>query len=95
MPRNRASASLQRVVDGAERNAANKQALIDAPNWKTPIIVDVVIGSVVFIVGLTLAIVWSPIPGGAIGAAGATYVALAIRRFKDWSALRRVPKDTD
>ncbi len=95
MATNRTGASIRRVTQAAERKAAAKQELIHAPNWRTPIIIDVVLGMIVAIIGAILAIVWSPLPGGAIGAAGATYVVMAYKRFKDWSQQRRAAQDTD
>ncbi len=81
--------SARRVLDAATRNEAEKQRLIRASNWRTPIIVDTTIGVLIGIIGLVLAIAWSPLPGGAIGAAGLTYAAIAISRGRRWARIRR------
>jgi hypothetical protein len=93
-PRKQAT-SLRRVLDAATQTEASKQELVMAPNWRTPIYVDLVLGTVVFVVGLVLAIAWSPIAGGGIGALGALYDALAIRRWRRWAALRRDLRGSD
>lgn len=80
--------SARRVLDAATRSEAEKQRLIRASNWRTPIIVDTSIGVLIGIVGLVLAITWSPLPGGAIGAAGLTYAAMAISRGRRWARIR-------
>ena len=80
--------SARRVLDAATRSEAEKQRLIRSSNWRKPIIVDVTLGLIVGIVGLVLAIVWSPLPGGAIGASGLTYAAMAISRGRRWARIR-------
>lgn len=80
--------SLRHVLDAATGHEAEKQGLIQASNWRTPIIVDTVIGVLIGIVGLVLAITWSPLPGGAIGAAGLTYATMAISRGRRWQRIR-------
>lgn len=79
---------MRRVLDAATRSEAEKQRLIAASNWRTPIVVDVTIGVIIGIVGAWLAIAWSPLPGGAIGAAGLTYAAMAISRGRRWARIR-------
>lgn len=86
---------MRRVLDAASRNQESRQELIRASNWRAPIIVDIVLGSIVFIAGLALSIAWSPVPGGAIGAAGAVYVLLAVRRWRTWTELRGEPVEPD
>lgn len=80
--------SARRVLDAATRSEAEKQRLIRAPNWRTPIIVDTLIGVGIGITGLVLAITWSPLPGGAIGAAGLTYATMALARGRRWARIR-------
>lgn len=80
--------SLRSILDAATRSEAEKQRLVQSSNWRTPIIVDTSIGVVIGVIGLILAIIWSPLPGGAIGAAGLTYAAMAISRGRRWQRLR-------
>ena len=84
----RRGASLRRVLDAAERSEAGKQDLIRASNWRTPIIVDTTIGVIIGVVGLVLAVIWAPLPGGAIGAAGLTYATMAVSRGRRWARIR-------
>lgn len=85
--------SLRRVLDAATRRESEKQRLIQAPNWRTPIIVDTVLGVAFGIIGVVLAITWSPLPGGAIGAAGFTYAVMAVSRGRRWARLRDGERD--
>ena len=87
--------SISRVLDAATQTEASKQELVMAPNWRSPIYVDLVLGTIVFVVGLGLAIAWSPVAGGGIGAFGLLYDALAIRRWRRWSELRRAGQGND
>ncbi|MBS1846947.1 MAG: hypothetical protein JST73_01610 [Actinobacteria bacterium] len=90
--------SARRVLDAATRSEAEKQRLIRASNWRTPIIVDVSLGVIIGIVGLVAAIMWAPLPGGAIGAAGLTYAVMAISRGRRWAKIRAAefePSDSD
>lgn len=87
--------SLRHVLDAATRKEAEKQRLIRASNWRTPIIVDTVLGVAFGIVGLVLAITWSPLPGGAIGAAGFTYAVMAISRGRRWERIRNAEQPGD
>lgn len=86
----------RRVLNTATRHQHSRDELINSENWQTPTIVDILLGVVLFAIGVTLSIMWSPIGGGGIGAVGLLYVMLAIRRWRQWSTLRRdgVP-DTD
>lgn len=79
----------RRVLNMATQQQQSRDDLLHSENWQTPIIVDVVLGLVLFVVGFTLSIVWNPIGGGGIAAVGLLYVMLAIRRWKQWSMLRR------
>jgi hypothetical protein len=89
------ASGLRRVLDAASQNAASRERLARASNWRTPVIVDSILGTIVFVVGFTLSITWNPIVGGGIAAVGLLYVALAIRRWKLWAALRRDEPDSD
>lgn len=64
-------------------------AIIYAPNWRTPLIVDIVGGIVVFLAGAVFAVLWSPFIAGGIGALGGLYAALAVRRWRLWASRRR------
>jgi ABC-type Mn2+/Zn2+ transport system permease subunit len=59
-----------------------------ATNWKQVLVVDALVGVAVVVAGLVLAVVWYPLPGGAVGALGATYVWLVWRRARDWRQMR-------
>lgn len=89
------TSSLRRVLDAATQTEASKQELVMASNWRTPIYVDLVLGTIVFVVGFVLAVTWMPVAGGGIGALGLLYDALAIRRWRRWSALRRDVRGSD
>ena len=85
-----------RLYDVAMQQQASREDLIFSPGWRTPIVVDLVIGTVVAIIGMILAITWQPIGGGGLGAVGLLYGALAIRRWRIWSRLRKnAAPDTD
>jgi hypothetical protein len=77
-----------RLAEVATGQRARRERLIYAPNWRTPLVVDIVVGVVVLLVGLALAIAWNPIGGGGLGALGGIYALLAVRRYRQWAALR-------
>jgi hypothetical protein len=60
-----------------------------AANWRTVLAVDLGLGLVVLAMGLVLAVLWHPLPGGAIGALGGTYAVLVAQRWRRWATLRR------
>ena len=80
--------ALGRAAHVATGQRDRREQVIYSPRWRTPLLVDIVIGSGVLVVGLVLAIVWNPIGGGGLGALGALYALLAVRRWQQWSALR-------
>ncbi len=80
--------AIGKVADVAAGQQERRVALIHAPNWRTPLIIDISIGVAVLLAGLTLSIVWNPIGGGGLGALGALYALLAVRRWRVWAALR-------
>ena len=86
---NAAGAAVTRATQRADAQRVGREALIYSPKWRTPLIVDIVLGSIVFVVGLVLAVDWSPIAGGGLGALGGLYASLALRRWRLWAALRR------
>ena len=85
----RAAAGVARSTARAEAQRTGRERLIYAENWRTPLVVDIVMGTIVFVIGVVLSVDWSPIAGGGIGALGALYVVLAVRRWRLWAALRR------
>ena len=85
----RAAEAVARSTARAQAQRTGRERLIYAPNWRTPLVVDIVLGTIVFVVGVVLAVNWSPIAGGGVGALGALYVVLAVRRWRLWAALRR------
>jgi hypothetical protein len=88
--RSRGSAgAVARATRRAEAQRLNREEVIYSSKWRTPLIVDIVLGSVVFVVGLVIAVDWSPIVGGGLGALGGLYAMLAARRWRLWAALRR------
>lgn len=87
---------MSQALDRAGRQQAAQEALILSDKWRTPIIADLVLGTIVFIVGVVLSIAWQPVLGGGIGALGLLYDALAVRRWKLWSQIRAdATADTD
>jgi len=85
----RAADAVARSTARAEAQRTGRERLIYAKNWRTPLLVDIVMGTIVFVGGVVLSVNWSPVVGGGIGALGALYVLLAVRRWKLWAALRR------
>lgn len=77
-----------RLAEVATGQRTRREQLIYAPNWRTPLVVDIVIGLIVLLVGLVLAILWNPIGGGGLGALGGIYALLGARRYRQWAALR-------
>ncbi len=67
------ASAMRRVLDAAAQNEASKQRLARASNWRTPIIVDLVLGTIVCLVGFVLSVNWNPIVGGGIAAVGLLY----------------------
>ena len=87
---------VRRFTDVAYQRGEASERVVHASNWRTPIIIDLVLGTIVFAVGFVLAVNWSPIPGGGIAALGLLYDSLAIRRWRKWAAVRhRGETDTD
>ncbi len=60
-----------------------------ASNWRTVLAVDLGLGLAVLAVGLVLAVLWHPVPGGAVGALGGSYAVLVAQRWRRWAAQRR------
>jgi hypothetical protein len=85
----RAADASARTTARAEAQRTGRERLIYAKNWRTPLVVDIVMGTIVFVGGVVLSVNWSPVVGGGLGALGALYVLLAVRRWRLWAALRR------
>jgi len=60
-----------------------------ATNWRMVLVVDAAMGVAVVLAGVSLAIAWSPIGGGCLGALGSAYVFLVVKRGAAWAAWRR------
>lgn len=80
--------ALGKLADVAGGQRDRRERLIAASNWRTPLVIDIVLGCVVLLIGLALSIAWNPIGGGGIGALGAIYALLAMRRWRKWAELR-------
>ena len=85
----RAANAAARTTARAEAQRTGRERLIYAKNWRTPLVVDIVMGTIAFVGGVVLSVNWSPVVGGGLGALGALYVLLAVRRWRLWAALRR------
>ena len=60
-----------------------------APNWRTVLVIDALLGVAVFAFGVALMRWWS-VPGGAfVGASGLSYIVLVARRHRQWRDQRR------
>lgn len=79
----------QRAAVRLHERQERREAVIYASNWRTPLMVDVIAGIVVFIGGAVLAVLWSPIIAGGLGALGGLYALLAVRRWRHWAGRRR------
>lgn len=79
----------QRTAARLHERQERREAVIYARNWRTPLIVDVVGGAVVFVAGAVLAALWSPFIAGGVGALGGLYAVLAVRRWRQWAGRRR------
>lgn len=60
-----------------------------APNWRTVLVVDALMGVAVLVVGTVLAFVWQPVLGAGLASLGLMYVALVGRRAQSWASWRR------
>lgn len=80
---------VRRFTDVAYQRQAGRDQLVHADSWRKPLIVDLVLGTIIFVVGFWLAVSWHPVGGGGIAALGMLYNALTIRRWKKWAEIRR------
>ena len=80
--------AVSRATARAEAQRTGREQVIYSKRWRTPLIVDIVLGSIVLVLGLVLAVNWSPVAGGGFGALGGLYAALAVRRWRLWAGLR-------
>jgi hypothetical protein len=60
-----------------------------AANWRSVLAVDAGMGVVLLVVGVVVMATVHVVVGGFLGALGASYVLLVLRRARRWSALRR------
>lgn len=59
-----------------------------APNWRTPLRVDVSIGLAVALLGISMLTGGLVVLGALLAAAGSAYAALVVRRWRRWAAIR-------
>lgn len=60
-----------------------------ASNWRTVLAVDAAMGLAVAVAGVIAAVAWNLVVGGVLGSLGVAYVAMVVRRWRQWAALRR------
>lgn len=59
-----------------------------AANWRTVLAVDGLVGAAALVAGSALVIGGTVVVGAAVGAFGALYTVLVVRRFLRWRRLR-------
>ncbi len=59
-----------------------------ASNWRTVLLVDGALGAAAFVAGVVVVFAASIWIGAGLGALGAVYVALVVRRYRLWAELR-------
>jgi hypothetical protein len=57
------------------------------------LLVDAGVGLLLFLVGVWVSVAWSVVAGAFLEATGILYVILVGRRWRRWSALRRIMLD--
>lgn len=60
-----------------------------AANWRTVLAVDAGAGVALVVVGVVVMALVQVVAGALLGAVGASYVILVLRRARHWAALRR------
>jgi len=69
--------------------AGRVRAAALAPNWRTVLAVDALVGVVGIVVGVLVAAWWLVWPGAVIAGLGVLYVLAVGRRFLQWRWIRR------
>lgn len=62
---------------------------IYASNWKSILIIDAMLGLLVFWAGFLMILFWNVLLGAFVGALGLTYMVAVGRRYLQWRWLRR------
>ena len=85
------------VPDGGTAGDPVEQAVLSprdvpalAPNWRTVLIVDVLMGVLMIAAGVVASLVWSVVLGAFLAAVGMVYVLLVARRWRRWAGIRRI-----
>jgi hypothetical protein len=60
-----------------------------APNWRSPLRLDLCIGIGVALLGVSMLAGGRPVLGALLVAAGLAYDVLVLRRWRSWAAIRR------
>lgn len=60
-----------------------------APNWRSPLRLDLCVGFGVALLGVSMLAGGRPVLGVLLVAAGLAYDALVLRRWRAWAAIRR------
>jgi hypothetical protein len=60
-----------------------------APNWRTVLAVDALLGVAAVVVGVLAGAGWSPLLGVVLVLAGLAYLAVGLRRARRWAGIRR------
>jgi hypothetical protein len=74
---------------GATTDGPSLHPAVFAPNWRTVLVVDALMGVAVAVAGIVLAVVWNVVAGGLLGSCGVAYVVAVVRRGRQWAELRR------
>jgi hypothetical protein len=72
-----------------EPGPAQPHPAVFARNWRTVLVADAAMGVAVVVAGVVVAVVWNLVLGGLLGSLGLVYVALVVRRGREWAQLRR------
>lgn len=76
------------VASWRTRRRAEQARAPYASNWRTVLLVDAALGAAAFVAGVVVVFAASIWIGAGIGALGAVYVALVVRRYRLWAELR-------
>ncbi|HUF32771.1 MAG TPA: hypothetical protein VMN58_06140 [Acidimicrobiales bacterium] len=74
------------LADALGLSARDRAAL--APNWRTPLRVDICIGLAVVFLGVSMLTGGLVVLGALLAAAGSAYAVLVVRRWRRWAAIR-------
>jgi hypothetical protein len=75
----------------ADRRSARRAEQARTPyaaNWRTVLLADAAVGAVVFVLGVVLVLAVNVWIGAGVGALGASYDVLVLRRYRYWRELR-------